>query len=92
MIASIVILIQSAFCQTFTDTVSLSYGTFDAYKMEPLEMAEAVDACLYLNRYGRLPRFNNQHDYETIGSLYSQYGIVVTWVKSRYYKLNLITV
>ena len=90
MIALIVILIQHSSCQTFTDTVRLSYGTFDAYKMEPLEMAEAVDACSLIN--GRLPRFNDKDDYEMIGSLYSQYDIVVTWVKSRYNKLNFVIV
>lgn len=71
--------LNNIYCQTYSNTISLSYGTFDVYLMEPLEMAEAIDACTVMD--GRLPRFNDEHDFEIIGSLYSQYDFVVTWVK-----------
>ena len=78
MMLLICLFLNNIYCQTYSATISLSYGTFDVYLMEPLEAAEAFDACSLMD--GRLPRFNDEHDFEIIGSLYSQYDFVVTWV------------
>ena len=63
------------------DRVHLSYGAFDAYYCEPLEMAQAIQHCSQMN--GRLPRFNNHDDYNALGALYAKYGLTHTWVRSR---------
>merc|ERR1711892_178543 len=60
-----------------SDQIKLSYGAFDAHYCEPLEMAPAIEHCKKLN--GRLPRFNNHDDYNSLGALYAKYGLTHTW-------------
>ena len=56
----------------FVKRLSLSYGTFDAFYMPPLEAQQAFDACSA--RGGRLPRFMNEEDFEKVGSLHVETG------------------
>ena len=62
------------------ETIQLSYGSFEVHYNEPLEMEQAIDHCSKLN--GRLPRFNNPEDYETLGGMHLTHDISRSWVRN----------
>ena len=62
------------------DTIQLSYGSFEIHYNAPLEMEQAVEYCSTLN--GRLPRFNNDADYDALGSLHLTHNITHSWVSA----------
>ena len=70
------------------ETVELSYGSFQVHYIEPLEMEQAIEYCSKLN--GRLPRFNNPDDYETLGAFHLTHNISRSWVRNYFSELQTV--